>query len=72
MRYFTEDLQLNIENAELLIPLEICRVEEIGFMNKDGFVEGWKAVGYVDPLALLSEFANNHIGVRLWPSKKLI
>jgi hypothetical protein len=48
MRYFTEDLQLNLENAELLIPLEICRVEEIGAMNKEGFVEGWKEVGYVD------------------------
>ena len=44
MRYF-DDLKINMESAELLIPLEVCQVQQIGEMHKDGFVEGWKAVG---------------------------
>ncbi|CAG8956616.1 hypothetical protein HYFRA_00011927 [Hymenoscyphus fraxineus] len=45
MRYLTADLKLNIENAEMLIPLEIVQAPSIGDMTKEGFVNGWKAVG---------------------------
>lgn len=46
MKYLMSDLQLDIENAEMLIPLEIIQAPSIGEMTKEGFVKGWKAVGY--------------------------
>lgn len=47
MKYLMSDLQLNIENAEMLIPLEIIQAPSIGEMTKEAFVSGWKAIGYV-------------------------
>lgn len=47
MKYLMSDLKLNIENAEMLIPLEIIQAPSIGEMTKEAFVNGWKATGYV-------------------------
>lgn len=44
MRYLT-DLGVNLENAELLVPLEIIQAPALGEMSKDGFVDGWKTIG---------------------------
>ena len=44
---YLKDLQLDIESAEVLIPLEIIQAPALGEMSRSGFVEGWKSVGYV-------------------------
>lgn len=44
MKYL-DDLGLNLENAEILVALEIVRAPALGELSKDGFVEGWKAIG---------------------------
>jgi DCN1-like protein 1/2 len=46
MRYL-QDLGLNLENAEMFVPLEIVQAPALAEMSKDGFVEGWKAIGFV-------------------------
>lgn len=45
MKYFGDDLGINLEGVEFLIPCEIIQVPSIGEMTKDGFVEGWKNLG---------------------------
>lgn len=45
MKYFGQDLGINLEGVEFLIPCEILQVPSIGEMSKDGFVEGWKNLG---------------------------
>ncbi|PQE05520.1 defective in cullin neddylation 1 protein [Rutstroemia sp. NJR-2017a BBW] len=45
MRYFTDDLGLNLENAEILLPCEIIQAPAIGEMSREGFVDGWKKLG---------------------------
>ncbi len=44
MRYL-QDLGLDLENAEILVPLEIVQAPALAEMSKEGFVEGWKALG---------------------------
>lgn len=44
MRYL-KDLGIDLENAEILVPLEIIQAPALGEMSKDGFVEGWKKIG---------------------------
>jgi len=44
MEYLT-DLGVNIENAEALVALEIVQAPALGEIAKEGFVEGWKAIG---------------------------
>jgi hypothetical protein len=46
MRYL-QDLGLNLESAEILVPLEIVQAPALAEMSKEAFVEGWKTVGYV-------------------------
>jgi DCN1-like protein 1/2 len=46
MRYF-QDLGLNLENAEIFVPLEIVQAPQLAELSKDSFIEGWKTVGYV-------------------------
>ena len=46
MRYL-QDLGLNLESAEILVPLEIVQAPALAEMSKDAFVEGWKAIGFV-------------------------
>lgn len=38
------DLNVNMESAEFLIPLEIVQAPALGEITKDGFVEGWKNI----------------------------
>ncbi|KAB8296244.1 hypothetical protein EYC80_009020 [Monilinia laxa] len=45
MKYFGDDLGINLEGVEFLIPCEIIQVPAIGEMTKSGFVEGWKKLG---------------------------
>ncbi|KAF7881931.1 uncharacterized protein EAF02_006619 [Botrytis sinoallii] len=45
MKYFGEDLGINLEGVEFLIPCEIIQVPSIGEMTKDDFVKGWKKLG---------------------------
>jgi len=44
MRYIN-DLGLNMENAEVLVLMEIVQAPAMGEMTKEGFVDGWKAIG---------------------------
>jgi hypothetical protein len=44
MKYL-KDLGLNLESAEILVPLQIVKAPALGEMTKDEFVEGWKAIG---------------------------
>lgn len=45
MAYLVE-LDVNLEDASSLIPLEIVQAPALGEMSKDGFVKGWKVAGY--------------------------
>jgi DCN1-like protein 1/2 len=42
---YLNDLGVNLENAELLVALEIVQAPAVGEMSKQGFVDGWSAVG---------------------------
>ena len=44
MKYL-KDLGLNLESAEILVPLEIVKAPVLGEITKDEFIEGWKAIG---------------------------
>jgi DCN1-like protein 1/2 len=46
MRYF-ESLGVNLEDASMLVPMEIIQAPTVGEISKEGFVNGWKAVQYV-------------------------
>ena len=44
---YLQDLGVNLENAEILIPLEIVQAPTVGEITKEGFIEGWKNIpGY--------------------------
>jgi DCN1-like protein 1/2 len=38
------DLNVNMESAEFLIPLEIVQAPALGEITKDGFIDGWKKI----------------------------
>ena len=38
-------LNVDLESAAFLIPMEIMQVPSMGLITKDGFVNGWRAVG---------------------------
>jgi DCN1-like protein 1/2 len=44
MQYLT-DLGLDLEKADILVPMEIVQSPGMGEMTKDGFVNGWKIIG---------------------------
>jgi len=44
MQYFG-DLGVNIETAEVLVPVEIIQAPAMGTMTKDGFIDGWRVNG---------------------------
>jgi DCN1-like protein 1/2 len=46
MKYL-EDLGVDMETAEFLVPLEIIGAPVVGEIAKAGFVDGWKSFGYV-------------------------
>ena len=41
LRYL-QDLGLNIETAEIFVPLEIVQAPSLSELPKDAFVDGWK------------------------------
>ncbi|KAF4982519.1 hypothetical protein FZEAL_1870 [Fusarium zealandicum] len=45
MSYLTEKLKINIENAELLVVLELVQAPAVGVITKRGYVDGWKVAG---------------------------
>jgi len=50
MRYLNE-LGVNLENAEILVALEIIQAPALGEMSKEAFVDGWKKIGNADTIA---------------------
>jgi len=44
MKYLT-DLGVNLENVQMLVPLEIVQAPSVSEMSKEGFVDGWKSAG---------------------------
>jgi len=44
---YLQDLGLNIETAEIFVPLEIIQAPSLSDLPKDGFVDGWKKLEYV-------------------------
>ncbi|RKF73702.1 Defective in cullin neddylation protein 1 [Golovinomyces cichoracearum] len=44
MKYL-QDLGVNLETAEIFVPLEIVQAPGLGEITKSGFVNGWSAVG---------------------------
>lgn len=44
MTYLT-DLGVNLENAEMLVVFEIIQAPYVGELSKQGFVDGWTAIG---------------------------
>lgn len=44
---YLQELGLNLEDASILVPLEIIQAPFLAQMSKEGFVEGWKAIGCV-------------------------
>lgn len=47
MSYLTEKLKINIENAELLVVLELLQAPSVGMITRRGYVDGWKNAGLV-------------------------
>ncbi|KAM0561434.1 hypothetical protein ACHAPJ_003315 [Fusarium lateritium] len=45
MSYLTEKLEVNIENAELLVALELLQAPSVGVITRKGYVDGWKVTG---------------------------
>ncbi|KAK6207664.1 hypothetical protein QIS74_12745 [Colletotrichum tabaci] len=44
MAYF-QDLGINLENAELLVVMELLQAPAVGELTRKGYVDGWKATG---------------------------
>ncbi|KAF4462371.1 Defective in cullin neddylation 1 [Fusarium albosuccineum] len=45
MSYLTEKLKVSIENAELLVALELLQAPAVGVITRRGYVDGWKFTG---------------------------
>ncbi len=43
MNYLSNELKVNIENAELFVVLDLLQAPTIGEISRKGYVEGWKA-----------------------------
>lgn len=52
MAYLTEKLKINIENAELLVVLELLQAPSVGMITRRGYVDGWKNTGLVTHMCL--------------------
>ncbi|KAJ6784044.1 hypothetical protein PWT90_00331 [Aphanocladium album] len=42
MNYLSNDLKVNIENAELFVVLELLQAPSVGEISRKGYVDGWK------------------------------
>ncbi|KAG5665837.1 hypothetical protein KAF25_009962 [Fusarium avenaceum] len=45
MSYLQTRLKVNIENAELLVALELVQAPSVGVITRRGYVDGWKVTG---------------------------
>lgn len=45
MRYLSNDLKINLENAELFVAAELVQAPSIGEITRRGFLDGWKRTG---------------------------
>ncbi|KAM0421630.1 hypothetical protein ACHAPD_000067 [Fusarium lateritium] len=45
MSYLTDKLKVSIENAELLVALELLQAPAVGIITRRGYVDGWKVTG---------------------------
>jgi DCN1-like protein 1/2 len=52
MKYFSS-LGVDPETCGIFVVLEIVQATSLGQITRKGFVDGWKATGYVSPLILL-------------------
>lgn len=44
---YLSKLGVSLENAELFVMLELIQAPSVGEITRKGFVDGWKATGYV-------------------------
>ncbi|EFQ35414.1 uncharacterized protein GLRG_10558 [Colletotrichum graminicola M1.001] len=42
---YLQDLGVNLENAELLVVMELLQAPSVGEITRKGYVDGWKATG---------------------------
>ncbi|CAG7556236.1 unnamed protein product [Fusarium equiseti] len=45
MSYLDDKLKVNMENAELLVALELVQAPAVGVITRKGYVDGWKVAG---------------------------
>ncbi|OAA40982.1 defective in cullin neddylation protein 1 [Metarhizium rileyi] len=45
MEYLSSKLKISIENAELLVALEVLQAPSVGEITRRGYVDGWKVAG---------------------------
>lgn len=45
MSYLADKLKVNMENAELLVALELVQAPAVGVITRKGYVDGWKVAG---------------------------
>lgn len=48
MEYLGTRLKISLENAELFVILELLQAPSVGEITRKGYIDGWKASGYVD------------------------
>ncbi|RKF59514.1 Defective in cullin neddylation protein 1 [Erysiphe neolycopersici] len=60
MRYL-QDLGVNLETAEIFIPLEIVQAPGLGEITKSGFVDGWLAVGSCEQISKQKNYVSSQI-----------
>lgn len=42
MKYFSENINVSLENAELFAAIELLQAPSVGEITRQGFVKGWK------------------------------
>jgi DCN1-like protein 1/2 len=50
MTYLSQELKVNLEDAELLVALEVVQAPTVGEITRKGYIEGWKVTGYANAL----------------------
>lgn len=69
MRYL-QDLGLNLESAEILVPLEIVQAPALAEMSKEAFIDGWKTVGCVFLHTKIIRLLTQHLSADTIPKQK--
>lgn len=52
MSYFTNTLEVSIEDAGLFVVQELLQAPSVGEITRKGYVDGWKASGYVQIIVI--------------------